>query len=165
MQLIKRAVPVAVAAIQVAALAVLVVVVWQNYRLRRVLSARAAFAGQFFVGDVLPTIPVYDLAGRRKMIDLRPGRNTLAIIQPTCDSCAKTIQDARNTPSITVISLAPANLTEAAVEKAGISANIYTTAGVKLPPKIARKVLKYPQIMLVDRGTVVRICATVSECR
>lgn len=165
MQQTKRAVPVAIAAVQVAAVVVFVLVVWQHYRLRRVVSARVASAGQFFVGDLLPTIPVYDLTGRQKMIDLRSGRSTIAIIEPGCDSCEKTIQDVRNAPSITVISLAPTKPTQAAAEKAGITGNIYTTSGVKLPEKIARKVLKYPQIMLVDRGTVVRICATINECR
>ena len=161
----KRALALTSAALQVAAVVVLVLVVWQNYRLRRVVNARLAPAGQFFAGDQLPVVPVYDLTGRQKMLDLRSGRTTVAIVEPSCDLCEKTIQDVRNDPSIQLISLAPAKPTRAAVEKAGLAGNTYTTSGVKLPETIARKVLKYPQIMLVDRGTIVRVCATVSECR
>lgn len=162
---LKRAIPVAIAAMQIAAIAVLALLVWQNYQLRRLVRARVASAGQFFVGDRVPTIPVHDLAGRQKLIDLRPGRSTVVIVEPTCGSCEKTMQDARNVPSVTLISLAPTEPTQAAAEKAGITGNIYTTAGVKLPARIARKAIKYPQIILVDRGTVVRVCATVNECR
>jgi len=93
------------------------------------------------------------------MIDLRAGRTTLAIVEPSCDSCQATIQDAHGDPGVTLISLGPLKPAR------DPSTKVFTTHGVALPETIARKVLKYPQIMLVDRGKVVRVCANLSECR
>lgn len=49
-------------------------------------------------------------------------------------------------------------------EQSGLTA-VTRTLGDPLPANIAAQLHVYPQLFVVDRGKVVRTCATLAECR
>ena len=158
----KRTVRIAIAVLQVGMAVVFVLVVRQNLKFRRLIDARIADSPRFYAGDRLPQLPALDLSGRPATIDLQ-ARTIVAVVNPTCASCAKTMADARGVPGVKLLSLVNAADTRPAVDP-GIYGRTYTL-GPNVPRALARKVHHYPQILLVDRGIVRRTCATLKECR
>lgn len=151
--------------LQAAALVVLILVVRQNARLRRQIGGRIASCDRFAAGDRVGRLPLSTLAGRQEPVDFTQGRRALVIVDPNCGTCARTIAAIKPGAPITVLSLARAEETRAVAERANIAAMTYTYApSGKLPAVVDQKLRYYPQILLIDRGVVVRTCQTIGDC-
>jgi hypothetical protein len=145
--------------LEIAVIASLVALVWNNYTLRRQQTRAAAatkLARGFVPKDELHAIPVL---GSHAAIDLTKGRAVVAVVDPRCDSCRELVGTLRAAPDLHVISVAPPAETK---QLAHLNAR---TLGGPLPPAVAAQFKIYPQLFVVDRGNVVRTCATVAECR
>ncbi|HEX2062189.1 MAG TPA: hypothetical protein VHK90_15735 [Thermoanaerobaculia bacterium] len=153
--------------LEAAVVVVFALLIWNNYTLRRqqVRAAAAPSVQRGFVPkDWIGTVPVTDLAGNARLLDLHRGRNIVAIVDPRCESCREIIATLRGATDVRVLSVAPLAETRAAAETAGIAA-ITTVARAPLPRPIERQLRMYPQIFVVERGEVVRTCKTIAECR
>lgn len=145
--------------LEIAVVALLVALVWNNYTLRRQQTRAAAaskLARGFVPKDQLYTIPVL---GANGAIDLTKQRSVVAVVDPRCDSCRELIATLRAAPDLHVISVAPPAETK---QLAHLNAR---ALGGPLPPAVAAQFKIYPQLFVVDRGNVVRTCATIAECR
>jgi hypothetical protein len=154
--------------LEAAVVVVFVLLIWNNYTLRRQQARSAAGAAApargFVPKDVIETIPTVALDGTRGTLDLRPSRSVVAVVDPRCESCKELIATLRPQPDLHVLSVAPPAETRAMAEQAGLTA-VTRTLGEPLPAKAAAQLRNYPQVFVVDRGKVVRTCATVAECR
>jgi hypothetical protein len=142
-----------------AVVVVFALLIWNNYTLRRqqVRAAAATPRQAFAARDVFRALPVVDTTGRESVLELAHGRAVVAIVDPRCESCRELIAQLRGTRAH-VISLAPM----AETRKMNVPAYV---ARAPLPPEVERQLQIYPQLFVVDRGKVVRTCATVAECR
>jgi hypothetical protein len=104
------------------------------------------------------------LDGTRGTLDLRQTRSVVAIVDPRCESCKEIIATLRPQPDLHVLSVAPFGETRTMATQAGL-AEVTRTLGEPLPASVAAQLHVYPQVFVVDRGKVVRTCATVAECR
>ncbi|HYH08940.1 MAG TPA: hypothetical protein VEK11_17945 [Thermoanaerobaculia bacterium] len=148
--------------LEIAAVVVFALLVWQNYTLRRQQSRAAAaskLARGFVPKDVLQTIPVVAPDGSRSTLDLTRARTIIAVVDPRCESCRELIATLRPSPDLAVISVAPPAETR---QLASLNARM---PGQPLTPAVAAQFKIYPQLFVVDRGNVVRTCANVEECR
>jgi hypothetical protein len=151
--------------LQLAALIILLLVVRQNAKLRRQIGARIASCDRLAAGDRIGRLPLTTLTGQQKPVDFTKGRRVLAIVDPTCGSCIRTMNEVRADPAATVVSVATAEATTPIAEKAGIASMTHTLASANLPAAMAQKLRYFPQIVLIDRGVVMRTCKSVAECR
>lgn len=135
--------------------------IWSNYTLRR--QARAAAIPTvsqhgFVPRDYVESIPVIDLQGQTSTLDLRNGRTTIAIVDPRCDSCRELVASMHGDAEVRVISMSPA------VESKTLGPQTLML-GKSLPQRLESKLQIYPQLFVVERGKVVRSCASMAECR
>lgn len=160
-----RAMKMTIAAAQIAAIVVFALVVRQNFTYRRALNARLASSqpSQFIAGERLEQLQLADLSGTALRLDLRRGRTVIAIVDPSCASCEATIAEGRHTPYVKLISVGSAAANTVLAQSAG--GPVYTIANGPAPAAVARKLRKFPQILLVDTGVVARTCARLAECR
>lgn len=152
--------------LEAAVVVVFLLLVWNNYTLRRKMQAvaRPSVREHAFVArDSIESIPTIDLAGKPGTLDLRSGRNLIAIVDPRCDSCRELVTTLHVVPGLRVLSQAPADETRAMAEKAGLTA-VTSALGQPLPKPLEAQLRIYPQLFIVDRGKVVRTCATFAEC-
>jgi hypothetical protein len=156
---------IAVAAAVLIQLVALVLVVRQNAKLRRQIGARTASLNRLAPGDRVGRLPLITLTGQQKPADFTKGRRILAIVDPTCGSCVRTMNEVHADPTATVVSVATAAVTTPIAEKAGIASMTYTLDHAKLPPAMAQRLRYFPQVVLIDRGIVMRTCKSVAECR
>lgn len=143
-----------------ALLVVFVLLVWNNLALRRRVTAAAVPASRhgFGVKDVIRTVPVKDLDGRARVLDLQQGRAVVAIIDPSCASCRDLVATISALPAVQVLSLASAEPTRP------LAAKIRGTTSL-LDDDAPAQFHLYPQLFVVEKGMVVRTCANVNECR
>jgi hypothetical protein len=153
--------------LELAVVAVFVLLLWNNYSLRQ-QQARSAAARRssngFVARERIGVIPATTLDGTRRDLDLRNGRALVAIVNPTCDSCRGLAQSVRNAPDVRVLSVAPLDETRAMARELGFDANT-SVAASPIPQELQSRLRVYPQILIVDRGEVVRTCARIEECR
>jgi hypothetical protein len=161
----KRVVTIASVVLPLAALAVFLLILRQNAILRKQLTAKLSSSDRFYAGDRLDRLQVADMQGRSTVLELKDKRIILAVVQPSCASCELLIRGVRPGSNTAVLSLATAAETRPIVEPVGIAPMTFSIAGQPLDPKLAAKLSFYPQILLVDRGAVVRTCASLDYCR
>lgn len=153
--------------LELAVVVVFLLLIWNNYTLRRQPVQGSAGAGPirgFVPKDFIESIPTVALDGTRGTLDLRQSRNVVAIVDPRCESCKALIATLRPQPGLHVISVAPLAETRTMASAAGLAA-ITRSLGEPLPARTAAQLHNYPQVFVVDRGQVVRTCATIAECR
>ena len=154
--------------LEAAVVVVFLLLIWNNYTLRRQQSGAAATRPAthrgFVPRDMLAQVPVTGLDGTRGTLDLQHRRGVVAIVDPRCDSCRELIATMRGASGVSVISLAPAEPTRAMAQEAGLLASTHLLAG-PLPEAVEAQMHIYPQLFVVDRGRVMRTCATLAECR
>jgi hypothetical protein len=160
----KRALTVASVVLSLMALAVFGIVLRQNRILRKQLTAKLSSSDRFYVGDKLDRLQVTDMQGRAAVLELKERRTIVAVVQPGCQSCKLLLESVRPGGRTTVLSLATAAETRPIVEPMGIAPVTFSTAGQPMDAKIAAKLSFYPQILLIDRGAVVRTCASLQYC-
>ena len=152
--------------LEVAVVAVFLLLIWNNYTLRRdqarLIAATPPVRG-FVPKDVLPAIPTLALDGTRGTLDLGQTRATVAIVDPRCESCKELIATLSPRPDLQVLSVAPLPETRAMATQSGLTA-VTRLLGEPLPGSVGSQLRVYPQIFVVDRGRVVRTCATAAEC-
>jgi hypothetical protein len=154
--------------LETAFVVVFALLIWNNYTMRRHASGHAAASmiphRGFVPKDRIATLPTVDLTGRAGTLDLRNGRTLVAVVDPRCESCRELIATMRETPGARVLSVAPLDETRTMAKQAALLAPI-AMVGTGVPKSIAPQLEIYPQLFVVDRGVVVRTCATVEECR
>lgn len=143
---------------------------WNNYTLRRDLAAARGGApargvgSSFAPGDSLTVVQAVDLAERPVALDFRTSRTLVAIVNPGCKSCEATVAALQGATDARVLSVASPAETRPLMERGGIAHLAYSLpAGT--PGDLGRKIHRYPQTLIVDRGIVVRTCHSVEECR
>ncbi len=152
--------------LEAAVVVVFLLLIWNNYTLRRQQTGAAAGpppARGFVPKDFISTIPTIALDGTRTTLDLRQSRSVVALVDPRCESCKELIATLRPRPGLHVLSIAPLPETRAMATKAGLTAST-RVLGEPPPARNAAQFLIYPQLFIVDRGKVVRTCATIGEC-
>lgn len=154
--------------LEVAVVVVFALLIWNNYTLRRqqlhAATAATASVRGFVPKDVIETLPIIALDGKHGTLDLRQSRSVIAVVDPRCESCKALIEKLRPQPGLHVLSVAPLAETRTMAEQSGL-AEVTRIVGEPLPARIGVQFHVYPQVFVVDRGMVVRTCATVSECR
>jgi hypothetical protein len=166
----RRSVRFATHALEIGFAILFVVLAWNNFTLRRQLAAAVATparngadAGYFITGDKLERLDVLDLSGRPAAVDFRSTRTLVAIVNPTCRSCVATVADLTGARNARVLSVASPAETAPLVAKAGL-APVTSIVPPNLGGDAGRKLVHFPQVLIVDKGMVVRTCKTVSEC-
>jgi len=149
--------------LEAAVVIVFVLLVWNNYSLRR-REARVAAATRtergFVAREQVGIIPATSLDGTRRDLDLRATRAVVAIVDPRCDSCRELLTSVKDMPDVRVLSVAPA----ADSREGGMPASTHVVAQ-PLPGALASRFAVFPQLFVIDRGEIVRTCARVAECR
>lgn len=161
----RRALPLLRALLEAAVIVVFVLLIWNNFTLRRRQSRAAAAAKStrgFSVREQVGAIPATTLDGNRRDLDLRTARGIVAIVNPSCDSCRALIASTRGMPHVHVLSVASLEETRAMAKDLGPDTRVVTQP---LPGSLASRLQIYPQLFVMDRGEIVRTCATIRECR
>jgi len=146
-----------------AVLAVFVLLIWNNFSLRRqqAVMARAAVQLRGFVPkDRIGDVSMVDLSGAPARLRLGQGRHVVTVVDPRCDSCRELVATLRPSPDLVVVSVAPPDLTRTMAAQSGLAAVTHT---LRQPTASPWRI--YPQVFVVDGGTVVRTCLTIAECR
>ena len=144
---------------------VFLLLVWNNFTLRRqhaVAAAASRSARAFAPKDALAAVPVVDVTGKRRSLDLTKSRTTVVIVDPRCDSCREIIAELHSSRNAVVLSIAPLEPTAAMANQTKTAAPTYTVGA--MPSEQAARFRTNPQILLVDQGRVVRTCAALREC-
>ncbi|HEV7238829.1 MAG TPA: hypothetical protein VGQ36_06275 [Thermoanaerobaculia bacterium] len=164
----RRTLPVLKTILEVAVVVVFVLLIWNNFALRRQQQVRAAAAAKglrgFTVREQVGVIPATALDGTKRDLDLRNTRAVVAIVNPSCDSCREILTSVRNAPDVRVLSVASLEETRAMAKDLGLGATTSVVAQ-PLPKALASRLQIYPQLFVLDRGEVVRTCARIEECR
>ena len=150
--------------LEVLVVALCVALLWQNLKLRRQLvgAARAArSSGRFSAGDPLSTVSVLDLRGHATTLDLRRDRTVILIVDPRCDSCVAILKGISGPARVRVVSTATLETTRQLADVRTRDMTYVVNPGSR---EHRTKMTAYPQILLVDRGKVVRTCAALGEC-
>ena len=145
--------------LEIAVVAALLFLVWQNAQLRRkVRLAMRSAAPRFQAGDSLPGLQVIDLTGKPQTLRFQEGRVVVALVDPGCGSCEAVIRDLRSVPTARIISVADLVRTEPLLRG---TPNAYVS-----DPRdpLRRHFAKLPQILVVENEKVMRTCATAREC-
>ncbi|MEO8380487.1 MAG: hypothetical protein ABI779_19820 [Acidobacteriota bacterium] len=151
-----------------AVVVVFVLLIWNNYSLRRQAHAVAVPSVRehgFVPRDAVRSIPTLDLDGKPGTWNLQSGRHVLAIVDPRCDSCRALIATlpGHGDGQLYVLSVAPPADTRAMAQQAGLTAAT-RSLGTPLPRDLESQLQIYPQLLIVDQGKVVRTCASIAEC-
>ena len=145
--------------LEIAVVAALLVLVWQNTQLRRKVGlAMRSAAPRFHAGDSLPGLQVIDLTGKPQTLRFREGRVVVALVDPGCGSCQAVIQSLRSVPTARIISVTDLAGTQPLLRG---TPNAYVS-----DPRdpLRRHFGKVPQIFVVEQEKVMRTCATAPEC-
>jgi hypothetical protein len=152
--------------LEIAVVVVFALLIWNNYTLRRQQAAAAAGpppARGFVPKDFIASVPTIALDGTRGTLDLRQSRSVVALVDPRCESCKELIATLRPQPNLHVLSVAPLAETRTMATQSGLTA-VTRILGEPLPARTAAQFHIYPQVFVVDRGKIVRTCATLAEC-
>jgi hypothetical protein len=151
-------------ALEIVALAVFVLLIYDNLRLRKlaaghVPAAKPALPRAFRAGDTITTIPATDVNGNPQRVSFA-GRSLVAVIDPACDSCRRVIDALPADGGAVVLSLAPPEVFRGSAGQ-GIRGTIYSIDPLRHDPRLST----YPQVLLVEQGRVRRTCAEPADCR
>jgi len=161
----RRTLPLLRALLEVAVVVVFVLLIWNNFTLRRQQTRAAAavkIARGFAVHEQLGAIPATTLDGKRGDLDLRNARGIVAIVNPSCDSCRELVASARNAPDVHVLSAASLAETRALAKDLGPNTRVVAP---NVGGELGARLKVYPQLFVIDRGRIVRTCAQIAECR
>lgn len=161
----RRGVPVLRTVLEVAVVVVFAFLVWNNFALRRQQARSAAAAKSvrgFAVREQIGAIPATTLDGRRSDLDLRHTRGVVAIVNPGCESCRELVASVRNAPDVHVLSVASPAETRTLAKDLGPNARVLAQP---VGGALGARLQTYPQVLVIDRGEIVRTCANVAECR
>lgn len=149
--------------LEAAVVVVFVLLVWNNWTLRRQQTRAAAVTRSehaFVVKEHIGVIPATGLDGRRRDLDLRNTRAVVAVVDPRCESCREILAAARDVPNLHVLSVAP--LAETREGGMPASASVIVQP---VPEALKPRLAIFPQLFVIDHGQIVRTCANVRECR
>lgn len=150
--------------LEVAALVVLGLLVWKSSVLQRQLSEALSRQSQVLsVGQRMEQVPIIDLNGRSRQLDLRSSRNMVVVVDPSCASCGVVLSRLGSVPGVYVMSIGAPSAAKALAEKYDLVDNTFVIRP-PLPDALDRGFRTFPQIVIVERGRVMRTCATLSEC-
>jgi len=154
--------------LETAFVVVFALLIWNNYTMRRHATGHAAASiiphRGFIPKDRIAVLPVVDLNGHAAQLDLRNGRTLMAIVDPRCESCRELIGTMKDVRDARILSVAPLAETRTMASQSPTASPV-AMVGTGVPKRIAPQLEVYPQLFLVDRGVVVRTCASVEECR
>jgi hypothetical protein len=161
----RRPLPLLRTLLEVAVVVVFVLLIWNNFALRRQQGRSAAASKSlrgFVVREQIGAIPALTLDGRRNDLDLRNARGIVAIVNPTCDSCRELMAAARNAPDVHL--LAVTSPAEAAAQAKTLGPNARMLPQ-DLGGALGERLHIYPQVLVIDHGEIVRTCSRLQECR
>lgn len=139
--------------------------IWQNYKLRQMVAAVPHPApSAVTVRDRMMALPVMNLDNKSVALEFRGTRTMVAVVSPNCGSCEALLGQLPREPSTRVLSIGPLAATKAMAERYDIARQTFILTPSS-PKELDRALRAYPQLFVVDRGQVVRTCATVAECR
>jgi len=153
------------AVLESAVVVVFLLLIWQNYSLRRrsALSAAAVKNVRAFgVHDSIDELPVLDLAGGRTTLRF-DGRTIVAIVDPGCDSCRQLLAEIHADSGVQVLSVATVAQTRTIAEAGGLTAVTHVLSE-PVPARIEPQLHVYPQLFVVENHRVVRTCVSLAEC-
>ena len=151
--------------LEVAVVVVFVFLIWNNYTLRRQQNRSAAAvksARGFAVREQVGAIPAMTLDGKQRDLDLRASRGIVAIVNPSCESCRELVASTRGVPDVHVLSVASAEETRAMAKDLSPNTRVLPKG---LGGELGQRLQIYPQLFVIDRGEIVRICKDIRECR
>ncbi len=161
----RRALPLLRTLLEAAVIVVFVLLIWNNFTLRRQQSRSAAAVKTtrgFAVLEKLGAIPAQSLDGKQNDLDLRSARGVVAIVNPSCDSCRELVASMRGVPGVHVLSVASLEETRAMVKVLGPDTRVIPR---NVGGALGSRLMVYPQLFVIDHGEIVRTCARVEECR
>ena len=82
-------------------------------------------------------------------------------MNPGCESCRELIASAREVSGVHVLSAASLEESRALAKDLGPNARVITPFGGALGARLQ----VYPQVFVIDRGEIVRVCRDIRECR
>ena len=161
----RRPLPLLRGLLEGAVVLVFVLLIWNNFTLRRQQTGAAAAVKTtrgFGVHEQLGAIPAMTLDGKPGDLDLRSARGIVAIVNPSCDSCRTLMASTRGMADVHVLSVASLEETRAVAADLGSHVRVVPR---KVGGALGSRLQVYPQLFIIDRGQVVRTCATIAECR
>lgn len=161
----RRPLPLLRTLLEVAVVVVFVLLIWNNFALRRqqALSAAAAKSTRgFVVREQIGAIPATTLDGRPNDLDLRNARGIVAIVNPTCESCRELVAASRTAPDVYVLAATSPAEAGAHAKDLGPNARLLRPG---IGGTLGERLRIYPQVVVIDRGEIVRTCARLEECR
>ena len=152
---------------QIAVLVIFFLLIRKNLQLQRLVKARVELARsgtRFYAGDRLQSLSLRDMTDRNVVLDVQQGQTLLVVIHPGCGSCSAAIDEVSSVEGASVVSLAPLAETRRMAQTKGLR-SAYVARQESMPPAVARKLTHYPQIVVIEQGTIIRTCNTVAHCR
>lgn len=154
---------------QLAFVAVFVLLIVSNYRLRQQLqAARSAPPIQpFRAGELLPQFAARDAAGRSVTLGGKAQDGTLLILYaPDCDSCRTLLGEIAKKPSqrIALVSVLPRERARSKSHEVAGKVPVYFAEKIQQSP-IARRAHVVPQILRIGRGgRIDEVCRSYTAC-
>jgi hypothetical protein len=147
---------------EIALVVAFVLLLMSHRELRRQLKAAATHSAERMnAGDRVPSLSVTDFSGKDIDLDLRNGRFIVAVVNPTCPSCAESIQAIQNVRDSYLISVSGHPDDTRLLGALKSASRTYVVS----PRHPQRKLLStIPQVFVVEQGTVARTCRRVSDC-
>jgi hypothetical protein len=151
--------------LEAAVVVVFALLIWNSFTLRRQWSHAAAAAKSaraFAVHDSIDNVPIVRLTGTQDTLHFG-GRTIVAIVDPRCESCRELLRGIHGDSGVQVLSVAPLPETNAMARTTGLTAVTYKLKDPAAGTADLRLQI-YPQLFVVERGRVVRTCASITEC-
>jgi hypothetical protein len=161
----RRSLPLLRSLLEAAVVVVFVLLIWNNFALRRQQSRSAAAAKTargFAVREQLGAIPATTLDGKKSDLDLRNARGIVAIVNPACDSCRELVASTRGVPGVHVLSVSSPEESRAMAKDLAPDTRVVSPS---LGGALGQTLRIYPQLFVIDHGTIVRTCSRLEECR
>ncbi len=150
--------------LELGAIVVFCLLVWKNAELRRQLTS--ATGGQSRVltaGQRLDGLQITDLNGQRRDFKPEAERSLVIVVDPGCGSCDRVLAAVPPTVQPYVLSIGKADATKKMAERYKLLSSTFLVQP-PLPATLDRAFRSSPQIVAVQRGSVMRTCATLLEC-
>lgn len=147
-----------------------VVLVWSNYMLRKRINTPAfgpaAGIRAFAVGERLTRVPVTQPGRPKHVLDFTARRALVAVVDPSCGTCQSIVAAIAATKPLEPVLFTARESAPELVRRAaplGLSDRVFAL-DPSLPPKFQDRFVINPQVFIVDRSKIVRVCDTVQEC-
>lgn len=154
------------------AIGAIVVMAVSNWQLRQrlqdttaLLRARRPATQKLQAGQRLAPFPARDRAGRAVTVGRNAAESLLVVVDPTCGSCEKVLDELRATPrrGVAVVAVVPSQGTTPKIVVAD-QTPLYTISRTSAP-QFVRRLGGVPRVIRVaPDGMVGAVCTSLKEC-